>query len=462
MNLEGAVAPRRVRRGSMLGLPVHRVHSDVESAPMSVPAMEQPSTEPTLLTPESPVEEAHEAQLVDALLVLNDPVESSRMPTPSTARSCKPNTAYARAKQRDRLNDYIKMSRHMVHKVKSGQSLERTIARQQNEMQSAKHKTSVALANACVSSVSDTSKHGPRCVELNMPVQFQSPHGTALGIDGDELILRHSDGHKKAHFRLRPGPWAKLTPEGGLPSEPVAIETAVGGLFLCSVPGPRLAVHVRPAPWRQDAQVTAEMFHHFKWHVRSVGKRKAAADGALVQLTQTHRFRRAGNAGVLYCLGHDLRLHADSGDLWSWRLKLPARGGRSSARAQSAPVIYPLSRPENRYRAWAATNETAIRQLRDAAAAHTLFDAHMTGEFQRLVLDNNPPPATDTDSGLGWSPEEPPDAPVDLNDAERLKLLQVHNPTVYGRLAPRVPPTTAAPRTTSYLRRPRRAGRRAP
>ncbi|KDO27468.1 hypothetical protein SPRG_07057 [Saprolegnia parasitica CBS 223.65] len=371
-----------LRRGSSLYAPLwqQRVHVDHLPEPLDLDE-DAVATEPermpddqthkatTVSAPSPSLAESpsgsNEARLIDALLDKNNQCEPSPVAS-LPSRGLDPTSAYAQAKQRDHLHDYIKMSRHMVHKVKSGQSLDRTIARQQIEMTSAKHRSSIALAHACVSAVSTTIASAPRPVLLDMAVQFLSPNGNALGCaHDDQLALRVNT--KKVFFRLRRGPWAHDVQDTGLAA--VALETADQTRFLCASAKLGSVVRLQPRAWSDEARglVTAEMYANYKWVLQPAQLQRGSplVDSMLVHLTQV---RYIGATSVIYCLGHDLHMHASTAtyamDHCSWKLKLPTRRAApvqaTKTKTRPPPVIYPLTRPQNRYRAWSKNHEAAI------------------------------------------------------------------------------------------------------
>ncbi|EQC33004.1 hypothetical protein SDRG_09526 [Saprolegnia diclina VS20] len=470
-----------LRRGSILYAPLlhQRVHVDLDLVPEPLSLHDEAEAEPeerdesdmkattksvpiTLSAPspsqaESP-SASNEARLIEALLGNNDRCEPSPVSDFASlhSRGLDPTSTYAQAKHRDHLHDYIKMSRHMVHKVKSGQSLDRTIARQQTEMTSAKHRSSIALANACVSAVSATLKSAPRPLGLDMAVQFLSPNGAALGgAHDDQLALRLNT--KKHFFRLRAGPWAH---DPCLPSDPVAIETSDQTRFLCAPAKLGSAVRLQPRAWSQDAPglVTPEMYANYKWVLQPARRKRDASivDKMLVLLTQV---RQIGANSVLYCLGHDLHMHATTAtyamDHCSWMLQLPTRRPApvraTKTKTRVPPVIYPLTRPQNRYRAWTATHEAALHAQSASDDARLEFQAQMETTFRDLASSETTTTTTTTIVDEATPALAPARAycvrrvhsnTSELTDPERLQLLQVHNPNVYGRLAPHPATTT--------------------
>ena len=293
-----------------------------------------------------------------------------------------------------------------------------------------------------------------------MAVQFLSPNGAALGSHDNQLALRINT--KKAFFRLRPGPWAHDT---CLASDPVVLETPDQTRFLCAPAKLGLIVRLQPRAWSEDAPglVTPEMYANYKWVLQPARLKRGAllVDKMLVLLTQV---RQIGANSVIYCLGHDLHMHATTAtyamDHCSWKLQLPTRRQApvraNKTKTRPPPVIYPLTRPQNRYRAWTATHAAALHARNASDEASLGFQAQMETTFRDFASsettmideDDNPtmaPARTHCLRRMHGNTSE-------LTDPERLQLLQVHNPNVYGRLAPQPSATTTTrPRNTKYL-----------
>ncbi|KAF0686279.1 Aste57867_21885 [Aphanomyces stellatus] len=383
----------------------------------------------------------------------------------------------------DRMDDYVNMSDHLMRRVKRGNKLSDLIDTQQREFRSGTHRTSASLAAKCMEPIRNPpTRLKRRGIAFDAQVSFHTDAGARLAATAcGKLVL---GAGPPSRFFIRRGPWHGRTnmstltvhdsfalelarPDG---NSRVLLQSTRQALYDAT-----MAVGLARDVWSDDGRTTVEetlatrLYRAYAWQV--VSERtddRVLSDGMRVALVQEHD----GAVYELVPAMNEIELRRRRTTTMAGRdgptpltLILKLHDTPRKARQKRPPP------PPVRRKPWlteaidglkgqmaaeaqkrAAHDERMHNNMAAYAQAHSLESARCEN-----ANDDDDKPAKPSMKKVALAVfvktfkkvhREHVALGPELNDDERLKVMQCYNPRIYGRVG--APPTR--PRSSSYLK----------